>query len=398
MVGIEYILWITLTIIAFGIWEACRLRRVIFKVPVRIHVNGTRGKSSVTRLIAGGLRESGIPTCAKTTGTLPRMILPDGSEYPIFRPSGARLIEQARIVSVAAGYGAKVLVIECMALQPFLQWLSESCFIRSTHGVITNARADHLDVMGPEEKDVALALAGTTPIRGALYTAGRRHLEIFAEACRDRGSRLVAVGKGDAASITDKEMKGFRHVEHRDNVALALKLCMDLGVERETALRGMWKAAPDPGATTVAHVRFFGRHIHFVNGFAANDPESTEHLWEMALELVPEADKRIIIVNCRRDRPTRSEQFGEVCVDWKSADHYVLIGSGTYFFAKAAISRGMPAEKLIFAERVSDGELFETIVELSGKSSVILGIANIKGQGLSLVRYFRNRSILKVAA
>jgi hypothetical protein len=36
-------------------------------IPVRIHVNGIRGKSSVTRLIAAALREAGIRTVAKTT-------------------------------------------------------------------------------------------------------------------------------------------------------------------------------------------------------------------------------------------------------------------------------------------------------------------------------------------
>jgi len=102
LVGIEYLLFITLIIVSFGIWEAYRLRNALPKIPIRVHVNGTRRKSSVTRLIAGGLREKEIITCAKTTGTLPRIILPDGSEYPVFRPSGPRLSKQARIVSVAA--------------------------------------------------------------------------------------------------------------------------------------------------------------------------------------------------------------------------------------------------------------------------------------------------------
>ena len=37
-------------------------------------MNGTRGKSSVTRLVAAGLREGGLKTFAKTTGTAPRVI------------------------------------------------------------------------------------------------------------------------------------------------------------------------------------------------------------------------------------------------------------------------------------------------------------------------------------
>lgn len=43
------------------------------------------------------------------------MILPDGTEYPIYRPSTPNVLEQLRIVDTAAAYGAQALVVECMA-------------------------------------------------------------------------------------------------------------------------------------------------------------------------------------------------------------------------------------------------------------------------------------------
>jgi len=92
------LLALVLIVTAFGAAEFVLHRRALFKIPIRIHVNGTRGKSSVTRLVAAGLRAAGVKTCAKTTGTLARMILPDGSELPIYRPAGANIIEQKRIV------------------------------------------------------------------------------------------------------------------------------------------------------------------------------------------------------------------------------------------------------------------------------------------------------------
>ena len=39
-----------------GVLEDRRHRRHLARIPVRIHVNGTRGKSSVCRLIGAGLR------------------------------------------------------------------------------------------------------------------------------------------------------------------------------------------------------------------------------------------------------------------------------------------------------------------------------------------------------
>ncbi len=397
VIGYDVLLVVFVILMLFGLREGLLHRRKLSRIPIRIHVNGTRGKSSVVRLIAGGLREGGIATCAKTTGTLARMILPDASEYPVFRPAGANVIEQVRIISVAASYRAQAVVVECMALQPELQWLCEHRFLKATHGVITNARADHLDVMGPEEKDVALALAGSTPSRAKLFTAESRHLPVLEHAARDRQTRLIPVTPEEIAAVSDKEMEGFSYVEHKENVALALRLCVDLGISRETALRGMWKAVPDPGAMTISHLRFFGRHIYFVNAFAANDPESSERLYHMAIDMLPGVEKRVLIFNCRTDRPDRSRQLGEACVRWPAADHYLLMGSGTYFFVRAAAANGIPVEKFLFAERQSDSDIFEMIIELTGKSALVVGMGNTKGQGLSLVRFFRNRSILKEA-
>jgi len=395
MTGVWIILLISLTTLALGVVETILHRRNLRKIPIRIHVNGTRGKSSVTRLIAAGLRESGRITCAKTTGTLARMILPDGREYPVFRPSKANVIEQLRIVSAAASSKAEVLVIECMALQPSLQSLSEFKFIRATHGVITNARPDHLDVMGPGDEDVALALAGMIPVKGKLFTAEAKHLAVFAKAAQERGSELTVVSPDDIAAVTPEDMAGFNYVEHEENVALALKVCEDLGVDRQTALKGMMKAQPDPGAMCEHEIRFFGRRIRFINGFAANDPESTERIWHMAIERSPECNRRVAIFNCRVDRPDRSVQLGRACVEWHPADHYVLIGTGTYIFARAAVSKGMDASKFVFAEDRRVDEIFEIIMGLVGPSAMVMGMGNIGGPGLELVRYFRNRSIVE---
>lgn len=392
MNGVLLLLGVTLLLVVLGILEQSAHRRRLARLPVRIHVNGTRGKSSVTRLIAAGLSEAGILTCAKTTGTLPRMIMPDGAEYPVFRPAQANVIEQIRIVRAAASFPAQALVIECMALTPNLQWLCESRLIRATHGVITNAREDHLDVMGPSEDDVALALCGMTPSGGKLFTCEQRHLQTFAQAARDRGSQLFVIGDADVAAVTHDELSQFHYVEHAENVALALAVCGDLGVERAVALRGMWKAEPDPGAMTDHVVEFFGRTLYFVNGFAANDPESTERIWRMAIDRYPQAVKRIALFNCRADRADRSQQLGSHCVNWPLADHYVLIGSGTYAFARAADAAGLDMQRVEFAEDGRIEEIFETILELAAERTLVMGMGNIGGPGLDVVRYFRNRS------
>lgn len=369
--------------------------RNLNSIPIRIHVNGTRGKSSVTRLIAGALREHGMKTFAKTTGTLPRMIMDDGREYPIYRPAGANIIEQLRIVSLAAHNQAEALVIECMAVQPRLQSLTELKFIRATHGVITNTRADHLDVMGPTERDVTLALLGTVPCEGKLFTTELDYLREFQEVCRDRKTEFHVVEEGDLGEVRKQDMAGFSYVEHKENVACVLKVCASLGIPRDTALRGMWKTQRDPGAMSEYEIDFFGRRILFVNGFAANDPESSERIWRMALEAHQDFNKKIMVLSARADRPDRSKQLGEAIMQWPQADRYVLMGSGVYVLFRTAVASGADSSKFVYAEGMGTGQIFEQIIGISGQSAMVMGIGNIVGPGMELVDHFRNRSILE---
>jgi poly-gamma-glutamate synthase PgsB/CapB len=248
-------------------------------------------------------------------------------------------------------------------------------------------------VMGPTEQNVARALAGMIPPRSKLFTAERRHLDFFRRAVGDRGGQIVEVGNEEIDAVTPEELSRFPYVEHAENVALALRVCGEFGVDRQTALRGMWNGRPDPGVMTMHEIEFFGRSIMFVNGFAANDPESTERIWNMAIQRCPDRRKRIAVFNCRLDRPDRSQQLGRACVEWLPADHYLLIGTGTHIFAKAAAKRGLDMRRVVFNENRRVEEIFETIVSLAGPSSMVMGMGNIGGPGLGLAQYFRNRSL-----
>ena len=398
MIVLLYMALLTLFLAVLGFVELRSHNRNLKAIPVRIHVNGTRGKSSVTRLIAAGLRAHGVKVFAKTTGTLPRVITDRGDEYPVHRPLNANIIEQLRIVSFAARNSAEVLVIECMALQPNLQSLTELKLIKSTHGVITNARADHLDVMGPDERDVALALLGSTPRKAKLFTCEKDYIEEFKDVCRDRDTELRIVEDDEVEIITDTEMEEFSYVEHKENVALALKVCMDMAVPRNIALAGMQRVKPDIGAMTEYQLSFFGRTIMFVNGFAANDPESSEKIWNIAIERHGKLKRRIMIINTRSDRPDRSQQIGESIQTWEPADRYIVIGTGCYVLIRTAVNNGMSPSLFINLEGCFVDHIFETVVDTSGSSAMVMGIGNIKDVGLDLIKYFKNRSLLEEQA
>ena len=378
----------------YGWWENRQHQRNLARIPIRIHVNGTRGKSGVARLIAAGLRAGGLRTFAKTTGTLARAIFPDGSEYPIFRPGRTNVIEQVRMVRVAAQQQVDALVIECMALHPTLQSLCELKFVQATHGVITNARADHLDVMGPTTADVAAAMAATTPVRGKLFTAERKYLDQFAQAAEDRGTELVPVDELAVAGVSAEDLDGFSYVAHAENVALALRVCAEFGIDKQTALYGMWAATPDPGVMRVLQPRFDSGATHqrlaIINGFAANDPESTAHIWHMMLERYEQSQTRIAIINCRHDRKSRSVQLAEAVPQWQPADHYLLVGTGTDVFRRVATEHGIDPMSMTSLEDVSVVEIVEQIRRRAGDSAIVMGMGNTAGPGLKLFDYLEN--------
>ena len=376
----------------YGAWESIRHEANLRRVPVRVHVNGTRGKSSVTRLIAGGLRAGGRRVFAKTTGTSARMILPDGSEVDVYRVGHPNVIEQTRIVRRAVELGAEILVIECMAVTPELQPLAELRLVKSTVGVITNVRADHLDVMGPTVDDVALVLAQTAPRNGHLFTAERVRSHLLGPIAMQRGSELHVV---DDDGVTADDLAGFSYIEHAENVALALAVCAHLGVDRNTALRGMRDSRPDPGVLRSYTVRAADRTVIFVNAFAANDPDSTLMIWKrLGLHASADGTKRIVLANCRRDRTHRSSQLADLMSSGGlAADHVVLTGDDTRIVAAQVVSRGVPAERVSDLGGLDAERVYERVLGLVDGRAIVVGIGNIVGLGEEIALHFRNRAV-----
>jgi poly-gamma-glutamate synthase PgsB/CapB len=376
---------------AYGVLEVRRHERNLARIPVRVHVNGTRGKSSVTRLIAGGLRAGGRRTFAKTTGTMARMIRPDGHEVDVYRVGSPNIIEQTRIVERALESGADTLVVECMAVSPELQPVAELRLIQSTVGVITNVRADHLDVMGPTVDDAAEVLALTLPLNGHAFTAEHARAPILERVAKQRGTALHVV---DDAGIGPDDLAGFSYFEHAENVALALAVCAHLGVPRETALRGMQAATPDPGVLRRYSVQSGHKQVEFVNAFAANDPDSTLLIWQrLGLERREPGLKRIILANCRPDRIQRSGQIAELIGRRLDADYAVLTGEGTALVAFHAVRHGLDPERVRDLGGLDAERIYERVLDLVEDRGVVVGIGNIVGLGEEIVLHFSNRAV-----
>lgn len=270
-----------------------------------------------------GTPASSAATVAKTTGTAARFIHPDATEEPVYRKFGiANVVEQIGIVRRAATYHPDALVIECMAVMPALQEINQSKLIRSTIGVLCNVREDHLAEMGPTLDDVARSLSRSMPEGGICVTAEQDRFHILQEEADARDCKLVYA---DPETVTDEELRGFSWFTFKENVAIALTVAELLGVERETALQGMYDAPPDPGVLSVErYTTHDGKKLRFANVFAANDPESTLMNINQLLDLGAIHRPLSVVINCRPDRVERNGQMGEIIPELEPEQVFVI--------------------------------------------------------------------------
>ena len=306
-----------------GILEFQYHLRSLDAIPLRIHVNGTRGKSSVTRLVAAGLREGGLRTFAKTTGTAPRVIDSEGKDRIIHRLRLPSIGEQVRLLSYFASERPQAVVMECMAVQPQYQWIAEHQMVKSHIGVITNVRPDHLDEMGPTEDDVAYSLCNTIPVDGILITGEDQKKDILKEVASSNRSDLIF---SDDKSVTNDELDKFTYMEHPSNVAVALDVCKEAGISRDIALAGMHKVQPDLGALVAWNLDMNEKRLQFVNGMAANDPVSTLQIWKFVIDRYPAVGGTCVFFNSREDRPLRTRQMIELTLEEIKPDHFIIRG------------------------------------------------------------------------
>ncbi|MDR7468440.1 MAG: poly-gamma-glutamate synthase PgsB [Armatimonadota bacterium] len=347
--------------------EGWAYRRTLRRIRWRVHVNGTRGKSTVTRLIAAGLRAGGLRVVAKTTGSAARIICEDGAEMAVRRPGGATISEQRRFVRWAAARGVDAIVVECMAVRPEYQRVSEDYLIQAHVGVITNVRLDHGEDLDPTPAAVARGFAEAVPRRGVVVTLPSPHLEIIARSAARRRCRLVVVPP--VASENDP---------FPENVALALEVCRQLGVDADVALVGMRAMRPDPGAAGVYAIRLAGWAVTCVNAFAANDPESTRLILQ---RLGTPLDRPVVVVyNHRADRPARAVFFTHFFVDLAPA-HVLLVGGHAKALARRWAARRIPV-RVVPAARPEE---VMGVARMLGARTVI-GVGNIAGMGMRLVR------------
>ncbi|MEO7665183.1 MAG: poly-gamma-glutamate synthase PgsB, partial [Candidatus Limnocylindrales bacterium] len=326
-------------------------------------------------------REGGFITIAKTTGSAARVILPSGEELPIVRRGAATINEQVDIIERFVTPDVEALVVECMAVNPIYQRYAQETIVRSDVTIITNVRYDHQELMGETLEQIADSMSVTIPAGGVLITAEERPA-LRQRLAENAGRRGATVRFADADSVTDADMAGFEYVEFRANVAIGFELADLLGIEREVALRGMWKTVPDIGALRLSSFEIRGKDVLWVPLFAANDRESVVSILEM---LKPQLSGRatIGVLNNRADRGRRAQLFAEMAAGelMPFLDHVITFGAFERLVTDQMVARGFPAARITnlgdSVEPTLD-DILDTVARLlPGQRGALIGLVNI---------------------
>lgn len=324
---------------------------------------------------------------AKTTGTLPRIIDMQGLEIPIIRPSRANIIEQVKVFRYLARQQPQAVVIECMAVNPEYQWICEHKFVHSTISVVTNARPDHILEMGPTVENVTRSLCNTLPRNGIAFTSEEKMFWLMQREARRLHCKLYRI---DPDSVSFSELSRFDHIEHADNVALALAVCEHYDVPRDIALEGMIRSHPDAGALRIYHVDHGEKALAFVHALAANDPESTLAIWHKMKQLRPELGTVFILLNTRSDRYDRTVQLLEMIQQGmpKDFDFIFLMGENVERVYSSLPRYGISQSKAVRMGIVPPEHTFLEVVSRCAARGTVFAIGNVGKGGLDIAKHF----------
>lgn len=256
---------------------------------IRIAVTGSRGKSSVVRLLHTALCACGLKTYTRVTGVIPRVLTPEG-EHPILRFGPASVDEMKWWLNTLPD-DVQAVVLENSAVTPELQRLAP-LWLEPNATVLTNIRPDHKAFWGETEESVLSSLSAALPRGGVVVIP--EELAGFPQMC----------------ALASQKSLLLRPARRRDefpahlsaNVGLALEVCRVFGLDENTCLDAMRHMPPDLADFTILNTG----NGQLAFAFSANDVLTTEELF---LSTGWRREETGVLFNHRSDRVDRFRTF-----------------------------------------------------------------------------------------
>ncbi len=355
--------------------EALKAHIIRRKIPLRIVVTGVRGKSSVTRLITTFLQSSDMKVLGKVTGSSPVLIYPNGSEQVIHRRGQPNVLEQVKVLLKRANsLRVSGIVTESMSIKPEILKCEIQGILKPNLIVITKISVDHIEDLGNELKTVRKNIAKVCNSGATVITLKNNLDEDSIKIIRKKNCKIIEI---DDFPEMNQEITNY--FEFNENIQLALKACEHIGVDNIEISKALQKVSPDIGALKCWK---FPKGALFVNGFAANDPDSTIKVYDLAkiklssLMSTKKFGKVVGILNLRSDRVDRTLQWLNHLKFWSPFNLIYVIGEDNKLFArKIKDKRFIPIETERLIEKIE-----------SETETLFFGFGNIAGESMKILK------------
>lgn len=358
----------------FYLAESVSVRRIQKRIKKTICVTGTRGKSSVTRLITDMLQYSGEKTLGKVTGSKPVLIHSDKVQETIRRKRNPSILEQIRVVLKAA-YREEIsfLVSEIMSITPEYQLCETRKILNPEILIITNIREDHLGTTGNDCKEIAKVFLKSAPRKCKVIILESEWNNLFDSA---PPKNVILVSNNEISKLK----YSFNYEEFPENLALAMKAIELCGIEIDLNEYSKHEILEDSGVMSVFQ---FADDLYTVNAFAANDPESTLKVLEKTMKkFTGKSLKKTGLLVLRKDKPERTIQWCDFLNKNEGLFDQLFIVGGHSLAAQKKLKRLFPT---IISER--EIEIIHTKY-FSEKDNIVFGFGNFVGKGEEFKNYW----------
>jgi poly-gamma-glutamate synthase PgsB/CapB len=376
-----------MSFLAYLILESIILNRQIHAIPQRICVTGIRGKSSVTRLLASVLRESGRTVVAKTTGSQARYIVPNSEERDISRRGMPSIIEQEKVLNLATQFNADCIVAEIMSIHPENHYIESQRLLKPNIVIITNVREDHVEAMGKTKDEIASVLCLDIPHKSTVFIPEKENRPIFQTAVKSAQGKIILAAEGISSAL-QQDHPDIRREEFPEDIDLVYTVGKHLNIRERVIAKGICQAKHDVGTFNIWEYRPDGgeKTVYLVNAFAANDPESTFSAIARLKGILPLASIELIgLLSLRSDRGDRTVQW----IQALKTSEFNLFSKLYVTGAHAEIVKRRLKNVSVIKSKLPE-EIMKIIMVDAKGGCLIFGFGNIVGIGLSLVEYWND--------
>jgi gamma-polyglutamate synthase len=355
------IITLSICLIALLVYERWAIHKYRKSFRHVIHVAGTRGKSTVTRMIGHVLAKQGLHVFYKVTGTIPMYIDVAGKEHIIKRRGKANIREQIKMMRQAYKQKAEVLVIENMAVKDEYVKITQHQMLKANIVIITNSRVDHQEEN--KNQNGFYDFHSIVPYDGELFIENDE-LFIYEDIALERHSRVHLT--------SSNEIQAKNSIE-KENTQFALAIGKHLGFSTQNIHEALKTYPKDIGQFSLYKLE----DTIWINAFSINDYTSLKKTYQSLLTH-PWIEKKTfsVLINNRSDRPLRAMEHLRLILEIKPQKVYV---TGAFYH------RFKRQLKQIEVYRYND------INDL--KEQVIFAFGNIQHKGFEVMTYLEENGV-----